>query len=71
MTHTNTHPVKLGVGVSLPHPLVLVDLLHGQTPAGLQHQHVSDKVLTVWHTHNTCTHVGDLSATIFQFNILF
>lgn len=42
-----SHPIKVWVRVSLPHPLILADLLHGQPSAGFQHQHVSDQVLTV------------------------
>lgn len=41
------HPLKLRVGVSTRHPLVLADLLHGQASAGLQDQHVSDQILTI------------------------
>lgn len=49
------HPVEVWVWISLPHPLVLTDLLHGQPPAGLQHQHVSDQVLAVCNITHTQT----------------
>ena len=32
-----SHPIKLWVRVSLPHPLILTNLLHGQSSAGFQH----------------------------------
>lgn len=59
-----THPLKLWVGVSLLHPLVLTDLLHGEASTGLQHQHVSDQVLTVCQTEHKVRSNTDASDTL-------
>lgn len=37
LTFQVTYPIKVWVWVTLPHPLILTDLLHGHTLAGFQH----------------------------------